>query len=90
MEQLFAMTSGKRLKHACQSEWPHMILVQTCHGVHTLTISFHRNYGATDCPKNAHLIPEWENLDEEVELARRANATSIIDEGDLASLMRVA
>ncbi len=49
-----------------------------------------RNYGATDCPKNAHLIPDWENLDEEVELARRANATSIIDEGDLASLMRVA
>lgn len=57
---------------------------------HTFTISFHRNYGATDCPKNAHLIPDWENLDEEVELARRANATSIIDEGDLASLMRVA
>jgi large subunit GTPase 1 len=49
-----------------------------------------RNFGATDCPKNAHLIPDWENLDEEVELSRRANATSIIDEGDLASLMRVA
>ena len=49
-----------------------------------------RNFGATDCPKNAHLIPEWENLEEEVELLRRANATSIIDEGDLAALMRVA
>jgi len=49
-----------------------------------------RNFGATDCPKNAHLIPEWENLVEEVELQRRAGATSIIDEGDLAALMRVA
>ena len=49
-----------------------------------------RNFGATDCPKNAHLIPEWENLEEEVELQRRANATSVIDEGDMAALMRVA
>ena len=49
-----------------------------------------RNFGETDCPKNAHLIPEWENMEEMVELQRRANATSIIDEGDLASLMRVA
>jgi len=49
-----------------------------------------RNFGETDCPKNAHLIPEWENLVEEQEQSRRNMATSCIDEGDLAALMRVA
>jgi len=36
------------------------------------------------------LIPEWENLVEEQEQSRRNMATSCIDEGDLAALMRVA
>jgi hypothetical protein len=49
-----------------------------------------RNLGEKDAPKNAHMVIEWEDLDEESVKARRAANTSVTDESDLTALMALA
>ena len=46
--------------------------------------------GEKDAPKNAHMVIEWENLDEEAVKAHRAANTSVTDESDLTALMALA
>lgn len=49
-----------------------------------------RNFGAKDCPKNAHLVPDWEDLEEARREAHIEATTSIVDENDMAAMMRMA
>ncbi len=51
---------------------------------------FSRNLGEKDAPKNAHMVIEWEALDEEAVKAHRAANTSVTDESDLTALMNMA
>lgn len=49
-----------------------------------------RDFTATDCPKNAHLVPDWEDLEEAQREATIDKMTSVLEENDLAGLLRMA
>jgi large subunit GTPase 1 len=46
--------------------------------------------GDKDCPKNAHMVADWEDLDEEARIRQVAINTSIIDQDDLGALLSMA
>mmetsp|Transcript_45697 Transcript_45697/g.111258 ORF Transcript_45697/g.111258 Transcript_45697/m.111258 type:complete len:662 (-) Transcript_45697:156-2141(-) len=49
-----------------------------------------RNLGDKDCPKNAHLVCDWEDLDEEAKTKMIAINTSVTDQDDLGALLSMA
>lgn len=49
-----------------------------------------RNLGEKDCPKNAHLVGDWEDLDEEAKTKYIAINTSVTDQDDLSAILAMA